>query len=105
MRICSGELSGFGSALGGGITTDIFESVFSSKKIPPNGSNRGHYRNSKLDALLDQARVEMDQEKRKRCFGRFRRSWPRMSLISICGIGQCMRSSREVDEYRDSACW
>jgi peptide/nickel transport system substrate-binding protein len=51
--------------VGGNNDPDIFESVFSSKKIPPNGSNRGHYRNQRLDALLDQARVEMDREKRK----------------------------------------
>jgi len=44
---------------------DIFEFVFSSKKMPPNGANRGHYRNPQLDALLDQARAEMDQAKRK----------------------------------------
>jgi peptide/nickel transport system substrate-binding protein len=51
--------------VGGNNDPDIFESVFSSKKIPPNGSNRGHYRNPKLDALLDEARVEMDREKRR----------------------------------------
>jgi peptide/nickel transport system substrate-binding protein len=44
---------------------DIFEYVFSSKKIPPDGANRGRYRNVELDALLDQARVETDREKRK----------------------------------------
>jgi peptide/nickel transport system substrate-binding protein len=44
---------------------DVFEYVFSSKKMPPDGANRGHYRNPQLDALLDQARVEMDQGKRK----------------------------------------
>ncbi|MGH9745504.1 MAG: ABC transporter substrate-binding protein [Candidatus Acidiferrales bacterium] len=51
--------------VGGNNDPDIFELVFSSKKMPPNGSNRGHYRNPKLDALLDHARVEMDREKRK----------------------------------------
>jgi len=44
---------------------DIFEYVFSSKKIPPDGANRGRYRNPQLDELLNQARVEMDREKRK----------------------------------------
>jgi len=44
---------------------DIFEYVFSSKKMPPAGANRGHYHNTQLDSLLDQARVEMDQAKRK----------------------------------------
>ena len=37
----------------------------STKRLPPNGANRGHYRNPRVDALTDQIRVEMDQEKRK----------------------------------------
>jgi peptide/nickel transport system substrate-binding protein len=44
---------------------DVFEFVFSSKRFPPDGANRGHYRNPRIDALTDQIRVEMDQEKRK----------------------------------------
>jgi peptide/nickel transport system substrate-binding protein len=44
---------------------DVFEFVFSSKRFPPDGANRGHYRNPRMDALADQIRVEMDREKRK----------------------------------------
>jgi peptide/nickel transport system substrate-binding protein len=44
---------------------DIFEYIFGSKKMPPAGANRGHYVNPELDALLQAAHVEMDQEKRK----------------------------------------
>jgi peptide/nickel transport system substrate-binding protein len=44
---------------------DFFEFAFSSKRFPPDGANRGHYRNSRIDALTDQIRVEMDREKRK----------------------------------------
>jgi peptide/nickel transport system substrate-binding protein len=51
--------------IGGNNDPDIFEYVFSSKKMPPDGANRGHYKNPALDALLDQARVEMDRQKRK----------------------------------------
>jgi peptide/nickel transport system substrate-binding protein len=51
--------------VGGNNDPDMFEYVFSSKKIPPDGANRGHYRNAALDALLDQQRVEMDRDKRK----------------------------------------
>jgi len=47
---------------------DIFEYVFHSRKIPPDGANRGHYRNPRLDALLDQARVETDGEKRRKLY-------------------------------------
>jgi peptide/nickel transport system substrate-binding protein len=51
--------------IGGNNDPDIFEFVFSSKKMPPDGANRGHYRNSELDALIGEERVEMDQQKRK----------------------------------------
>jgi peptide/nickel transport system substrate-binding protein len=51
--------------VGGNNDPDIFEYVFSSKKFPPEGANRGHYRNPKLDVLLDAARVETGREKRK----------------------------------------
>ena len=49
---------------------DIFDYVFNSKKTPPDGANRGRYRNPELDALLNQARVEMDREKRKELLSR-----------------------------------
>jgi peptide/nickel transport system substrate-binding protein len=44
---------------------DFFEFAFSSKRFPPDGANRGHYRNPHFDALTDQIRTEMDREKRK----------------------------------------
>lgn len=53
-----------------GVNSDptFFEFVFSSKRIPPAGANRGHYRNPALDSLLDQARVESSQKKRRKLF-------------------------------------
>jgi len=47
---------------------DGFDFVFNSKKMPPNGADRGHYRNPALDALLGQERVETDVAKRKIIF-------------------------------------
>jgi len=44
---------------------DVFEFVFSSKRFPPDGANGGHYRNPRIDVLVDQIRTEMDREKRK----------------------------------------
>jgi peptide/nickel transport system substrate-binding protein len=52
---------------------DIFEYVFHSKKIPPDGANRGRYRNPHLDSLLDRARVEHDREKRKQLYAQVQR--------------------------------
>jgi peptide/nickel transport system substrate-binding protein len=51
--------------VGGNNDPDIFQYVFSSKKMPPDGANRGHYRNARLDALLGEQAVEMDRGKRK----------------------------------------
>ena len=45
---------------------DVFALAFSTKRIPPNGSNRGRYRNPKVDELTDPIRVEMNQAKRKK---------------------------------------
>ena len=44
---------------------DIFEFVFSSKKFPPAGANRGRYSNPALDELLQAEHVEANKEKRK----------------------------------------
>jgi peptide/nickel transport system substrate-binding protein len=44
---------------------DIFDYVFNSQRMPPEGANRGHYRNPELDTLIHQQAVEMDQHKRK----------------------------------------
>jgi ABC-type transport system substrate-binding protein len=51
--------------LGANNDPDIFDIVFNSRRMPPNGFNRGHYHNPTLDALIDRQRVEMDREKRK----------------------------------------
>jgi len=51
--------------VGANTDPDFFEYVFSSKRFPPDGANRGHYRNARIDALTDEIRVEMNQEKRK----------------------------------------
>lgn len=50
--------------VGGNQDPDIFY-VFHSSRFPPNGANRGHYSNAKVDALIDQARREIDSNVRK----------------------------------------
>jgi peptide/nickel transport system substrate-binding protein len=51
--------------IGGNEDPDIFEYAFHSSKFPPNGANRNYYSNPKLDALIDQARREVDPNVRK----------------------------------------
>ncbi len=51
--------------VGANTDPDFIEYAFSPKRFPRDGANRGHYGNSRIDALTDQIRVEMNQEKRK----------------------------------------
>jgi peptide/nickel transport system substrate-binding protein len=59
--------------IGGNEDPDIFEYAFHSAKFPPNGANRGYYSNPKVDALIDQARREVDQAKRKSAYAELQR--------------------------------
>jgi peptide/nickel transport system substrate-binding protein len=51
--------------VGGNLDPSFFEFVFSSHRFPPDGANRGHYRNPEIDRLVDQIRVESNPERRK----------------------------------------
>jgi peptide/nickel transport system substrate-binding protein len=47
---------------------DIFNLIFHSKSVPPNGANRGHYANARVDQLIEFARREADMDKRKEAY-------------------------------------
>jgi peptide/nickel transport system substrate-binding protein len=44
---------------------DIYSYAFSSSNFPPNGANRGHYMNARLDSLLNQAAADTDTDRRR----------------------------------------
>jgi ABC-type transport system substrate-binding protein len=54
--------------IGGNEDPDIFEYAFHSDKFAPHGANRSYYANPRLDALIDQARSEIDQDVRKQTY-------------------------------------
>jgi peptide/nickel transport system substrate-binding protein len=54
--------------IGGNEDPDIFEYAFHSSKFTPNGANRSFYSNPRLDRLIDQARTESDQHRRKQLY-------------------------------------
>ncbi|MGB2837963.1 MAG: ABC transporter substrate-binding protein, partial [Candidatus Sulfotelmatobacter sp.] len=58
--------------VGGNEDPDIFY-VFHSSRFPPNGANRGHYSNPRIDALIDQARREVDPKVRKPIYAEIQR--------------------------------
>jgi ABC-type transport system substrate-binding protein len=59
--------------IGGNEDPDIFEYAFHSSKFPPNGANRDYYSNPKVDALIDQARREVDPKLRKPLYAEVQR--------------------------------
>jgi peptide/nickel transport system substrate-binding protein len=52
--------------IGGNEDPDIFDYVFSSARIIPNGANRQYYSNPRVDALIAKASTELDQNARRR---------------------------------------
>jgi peptide/nickel transport system substrate-binding protein len=54
--------------VGGNEDPDIFEYVFHSARFTPRGANRTFYANPRLDALIDQARSELDLNTRKQLY-------------------------------------
>jgi peptide/nickel transport system substrate-binding protein len=59
--------------IGGNQDPDIFEYVFHSTSVPPQRANRGYYSNPRVDALLDQARTEVDHARRKPIYDEIQR--------------------------------
>ncbi len=59
--------------IGGNEDPDIFEHVFHSASVPPKRANRGHYRNPRVDELIDQGRREVEPEKRKALYAEVQR--------------------------------
>lgn len=48
---------------------DIQYQIFHSASVPPDGDNRGRYRNAEVDRLLEKGRTELDEVERKRIYG------------------------------------
>jgi peptide/nickel transport system substrate-binding protein len=59
--------------VGGNEDPDIFEYVFHSAKFSPHGANRTYYTNPRVDALIDQARRELDQNARRQIYAEVQR--------------------------------
>jgi peptide/nickel transport system substrate-binding protein len=51
--------------IGGNEQPDIFGYAFSTARFSPKGANRGHYSNAQLDALLDDASANSDNDRRR----------------------------------------
>jgi len=101
--------------VGANTDPDFFEYAFSSKRFPPEGANRGHYRNPRIDALTDQIRVEMNQGKEKFYAVKCKTFWRMIFLTCPCGSTTSFPSTaarsalsifppRQLQFPRDTSC-
>lgn len=52
---------------------DMLRRAFHSEQVPPNGFNRGHYKNAEVDALLADASAALDEARRREVYGRIQK--------------------------------
>jgi peptide/nickel transport system substrate-binding protein len=77
----------------GVVDPDIFYYLFHSSSVPPNGANRGRYRNAEMDRLLELSRRTIDQTQRRELYSRIQKTlaadavytslWYRDNLVVI----------------------
>ena len=69
---------------------EIFEYIFDSKSFAPRRANRSYYSNPQVDAWIEQARTELDQEKRKQLYAKIQeqvlRDLPSLNLFSLDNV-------------------
>jgi peptide/nickel transport system substrate-binding protein len=86
--------------IGGNEDPDIFEYVFHSAKVPPKGANRGFYHSARVDALIDQARREVDQGTRKKLYAEIQQivaeEVPAINLWYLDNVLICNRRVKNV---------
>jgi peptide/nickel transport system substrate-binding protein len=83
--------------VGGNEDPDIFEYAFHSSRIIPKGANRQYYSNPRVDALIDAARAETDQNARKQDYAVIQRILAEdMPYVDLWYFDNVMVSSTRV---------
>jgi len=76
--------------IGGNNDPDIFNLIFHSMMTPPEGANRGFYKNPEVDRLIDLGRRETDTGKRKAAYQQVQRivaeDLPYVSLFYVDNV-------------------
>ena len=69
---------------------EVFEYILDSKSFAPRRANRSYYSNPKVDAWIEQAREELDQNKRKEIYAKIQeaafRDLPSLNLWSLDNV-------------------
>ena len=83
--------------VGGNEDPDIFEYVFHASKFAPHGANRTFYANPRVDALIDQARSELDIHSREQLYAEIQRLLAdELPYINLWYIDNVLVASKRV---------
>ena len=89
--------------IGDNLNPDIFDAVFGSGNIPPDGKNRGHYHNPRVDQLILWARSEPDRAVRKGYYSQIQsivaEDLPYLSLWNIHNVCIANRRVKNIHLY------
>lgn len=89
--------------IGGNEDPDIFEYAFDTARIIPNGANRQYYSNPRVDALIDKARKETDQELRKRDYAKIQETLAEeLPYVNLWYFDNVMVYSRRVHNLQQN---
>ena len=66
---------------------EIFEYILDSKSFAPRRANRSYYSNPQVDAWIEQARTELDQQKRKQIYAKIQEQvWKDLPSINLWSL-------------------
>jgi len=83
--------------VGGNQDPEIFEYAFDSAQIIPKGANRQYYSNPRVDALIAQARAELDQNARKRDYAELQKILTEdLPYVNLWYLNNVMVASKRV---------
>jgi peptide/nickel transport system substrate-binding protein len=89
--------------IGGNNDPDIFDLIFHSKRMPPEGANRGFYVNPRVDELIRIGQIETDLEKRKAVYQEIQKivaeDLPYVSLFYINNVAVFNRRIQGMTLY------
>jgi peptide/nickel transport system substrate-binding protein len=84
---------------------EIFEYILDSKSFAPRRANRSYYSNPQVDAWIEQARIELDQQKRKEIYAKIQQQalqdLPSLNLWSLDNV--VVHTSRLRNVHSDPA--
>ena len=82
-------------------TPDIFRYVFHSNSVPPDGANRGRYRNEETDRLVEIARAESELESQAELYRQLQQILHRdLPYVPLWYEDQIFAARSEVKGYR-----